>query len=353
MRQKTFNAPTTSELLKMNGLVVSGKVNSDYILGMLNEGNFVFAGNSFFDAVVSVENNRNRNNSVVLFPSRFQVTGERYNRMAKSLEWLVKVDSQPILRSIGGQNAPKELTMSFLEQYKIKPETLVRAAMQSENIENPPIGFYWYGQDNTPRVATWLQSAEASEIMVMHSKKDFVAGKVIDKIPYGRNMRVEVSSRSKLNSYQFSLLRMPIFKNQKDPKIYSYWVNMSHTSPDPLSNYMTEHSQQVLPQCFWSTTAIVGVYLGMSHLNKFHNPLQFRINPFPIPVDSEEVDFMDGLRLRSLIIAKNKNGDKVLRPLNKTEMNRVLGARTIKRGYDSCWFNMGKKGLDYLYTPSL
>ncbi len=352
MREKTFSIPETSKILDINGIIHPAKISSDYIVGMINEGNFVVAGNSFSDAVDTVKYNRQRSN-VIIFPSRFQVTSDKYNRMSKSLEWLVKADSQPVLKRIAKtDNVPKGLTIEFLEHYKVRPEKLVREAINSANVENPPVGFYWFGWDSKARVVTWMQSAEAAEIMVMSSRKDFEAGKVLDKKPYAKNMRVEVSSRSREgSSYEFSLFRMPIFRNSQDPRIYSYWVNMDHNSSDPLASYMSEHSQQVLPQCFWSTTSVVGVYLSMSNLNKFHKPLQFRINPFPIPINKEAVDFIDDLRLRSLILAKDESGKKTLRPLNKSEMNRIIGARTVKEGYDSCWFNMGKKEISYLYNP--
>jgi hypothetical protein len=227
--------------------------------------------------------------------------------------------------------------------------------MSFADARNPPIGFYWMGWDKKPRSALWLQSATAAEMIVMHKKGDFNAGEVKDKIPYGKSIRVEVSSRTNAGEiYSFSLHRMPIFSSDRDPEIYSYWLNMEHTSSDPFASYMAEHEQQALTQCHWSTTAATGVYLSMMHLNEVRHPLRFRVNPFPIPSNKKEVDFIDDARLKSLLLTRDENCAYSLKPLNKSEINRILGARTILREYDNCWIHMKKKGdrenFDYLYT---
>src|SRR3989344_2091798 len=261
MREKTFRVPKTREIIEMNGLVYPTKLNGDYILGMIADGNFVMAGNSFKEAVRNLESIHDKSNAIMIFPPRFSVDRETFNKMSKSLEWMVKIDSQSVLREVSGnENVPKTMTKEFLEHYKIKPEKLIKSAVSLTNSENPPVGYYWMGWDRKPRTVHWVQSATAAEMIVMHKQGAFEVGDVKDKKPYARNMRVSVSSRSEEGKhYDFSIFRMPIFSNDKDSRIYSYWVNIDHSSSDPFANYMAEHEQQVLPQCSWSTTAITGV----------------------------------------------------------------------------------------------
>ena len=57
------------------------------------------AGPTFGAAFRAVEEIKNRENTVVLFPKRFEVDRQKFDKMSKSLEWLAKADSQPALRS--------------------------------------------------------------------------------------------------------------------------------------------------------------------------------------------------------------------------------------------------------------
>ncbi len=112
-----------------------------------------------------------------------------------------------------------------------------------------------------------------------------------------------------------------------------------------------EHDKRKFKPIIWSAPAIFGFYEAMSFVRKSGGKAQLRINPFPIPRDEVMIKFIDDLRLRSLILRKDENGRPFLDVLNKSHMDRIIGARTILRGYENCWTHFGKKDFSFLYTP--
>jgi len=315
---------------------------------LLNQGIFIFADSTYRDAVQKVESLSETNEPrFVLFSSKFRVPKEEANYGIKSLEDLVKIDSQQVLRTID-RNAPQRLTKEFAEKHRIWPYTLIRKAMQQQDVEDPKIGFYWNGLDNHARAVTWMKATAGAEMHVMRREGDFEGG-VLDKTPYGRNLRVRVNSRTEKEVfYKFTLSRLPMHK-RGDPRQFSDWINIGHNSSDPDASYRgSEHEQRTNPVIVWSAPSVFAFYEAMTFVAERPWQKQFRINPFPFPIDKKCVDYIDNLRLQSFIFHETENGVK-LEVLNKHEMDRQIGARTSLRGYSNCWRHWGKSDTSYLY----
>ncbi len=348
MREKTFRRPTAREILEINSINVPEKIKERDILKLINEGVLVLV-RSYKDSIGIVENLGE--NRIALFPSNFRVSKQESDYGIKSLEGLVKIDSQKVLRGVSKTGeASLSLTKGFAQVNEIWPYTLIRESIKYADIENPPMGFYWLGTDGRFRATTWIRSATGAEMQVMKSSGDF-KGEVIDKKPYGRNFRVRVQSRTEEGKvYEYTLARLPMHK-KGDIRQFSDWINISHNSSDPDASYRgEEHEKRVAPICFWSASTIFSFYDAMVFVRKNPEWKQFRINPFPIPVDENMINYIDNLRLQSLILEETEQGLR-LESLDKTEIDKSLGARTILRGYDNCWYHWDKRDLSFLYRP--
>lgn len=357
MREKTFRKPNAREVLDLSGIQIPERVSEKFIIRLINDGILVPV-RSYKDAVEVVEKIDFQEPRFALFSSRFRVPAEDSNYGIKSLESLVKIDSQQVLRDVSGKSeVPASLTKQFAEQYRIWPYTLIKQAMKSADIEKPSIGYYWVGGDNAARATTWLRCTTGAEMEMMKKRGDF-SGEIVDEKFYGRSLRVRVDSRMgiEVDEYPFTLSRLPIHK-AGDLRQYSEWINIGHNSPDPDASYRgLAHEKRKNPLVFWSATPVFAFYEAMLFVEKHPEAKRFgkkfRINPFAIPGNEKMIDFIDKLRLRSLIFheyeGKKERGLR-LDVLNKTEIDRVLGARTIERGYDNCWFHWGKRDLSYLY----
>jgi len=350
MREKNFRKPRVRELLETRGIELPKKINEKFILKLIDSGILIPVGSSYKGAVEFIDNLNFSDRSFALFPSKFKVSKEESDYGIKSLEALVKIDSQQTLRHISkGKDIPFSLTKEFAEQHRIWPYTLIRQAIKYMDVEKPPVGFYWVGTDNHFRATTWIRAVAGAEMQVMKGKGDF-KGEVIDKRPYARNLKVRVSSRTEEGEkYEFTLTRLPMHK-RGDIRQYSDWINLGHDSADPDASYRgEEHERRKHPVCFWSASTIFSFYDAMSFVRQHPRWMQFRINPFPIPTNEKMIDFVDKLRLKSLIL-NEENGKLKLEILSKTVIDEVIGARTIL-SYDNCWHHWGKKNLSYLYRP--
>lgn len=349
MRERTFRRPSAREILEANHIELPSKIKEQFILNLIDREILVPVGHTYSEAVRSVEDLPE--GKIALFPSKFRVPKGDSDLGIKSLSSLVKIDSQRVMRKVSKGDVPNRLTKSWLEENKIWPYTLTKTSMEFADIENPPIGPYWVGSDGHANATTWLRSATGVEMAVMKKEGEF-QGEIIDKKPYGRNMRVKVASRTEEGEfYEFTLFKLPMHK-RGDPKQFSDWINIGHNSPDPDASYRgLEHDKREFPIDVWSASTIFSFYMSMGFVKKGKWKKQFRINPFPIPTNREAIQFIDDLRLRSLILHRNEEGRLFLNPLNKTEIDEDIGARTKLRRYDNCWFHWGKKDLSYLYTP--
>lgn len=360
MRERTFRKPSARELLQMQGIDIPNRIGGDFILQLIDSKILVPVVGSYEQAVETVENLEE--GCFALFDRRFRVSREESDYGIKSLDDLVKIDSQRNLRifSTAGIGVPNRLTREFAEECEILPYKLIEASMGSSrgliradarfDIEHPPIGFYWVGTDNHARGTTWTKAIAGAEMQVMKQAGDFSGG-VLDSKPYGRNLRVRVNSRTEEGKeYEFTLLRLPMH-GRDDPRQFSDWINIAHNSGDPDASYRGgAHERRVHPVCFWSASTIFSFYDAMVFVGQHPEWNQFRINPFPIPTDEKMIDFVDDLRLRSLLLDE-RDERPCLSVLGKKEIDRMIGARTILRKYDNCWHHMGKKDLSYLYQP--
>mgnify|MGYP001563947639 FL=1 len=349
MRERTFRTPTFKEVLDINNIEHSGKINEKEILSLIDEGHLSIVGNSYKSAVESVENLEE--GKIAFFPLGARIKKTRSDEGIKSLEKLVKVDSRKILREIGGENAPSRMTNDFLEDNKIWPYILLVNSMKNQKVEIPPWGFYWMGADGHFRGTTWTRTVAGAEMKIMKDRGDF-DGKILDKTPYAKSLRVRVSSRDEEGkSYETHLFNLPMhFKG--DPKQYSDWINIEHNSNDLDSCYRGgAHGQRKFPGVFWSASTIFAFYEAMDFVTKIEKSKKFKINPFPIPRREVDIKYIDDLRLRSLIVQKNPDGKLHFNVLNKTEIDSMIGARTVLRKYENCWTHWGKKDLSFLYTP--
>lgn len=347
MRERTFRKPTVRKLFDMQSIKYPSKIDEKFILKLIDSGVLVPTGNSYEEAVRTVEDLEE--GCLALFSSRFRVHRQDADYGIKSLEDLVKIDSQSTLKRVSGSlSVPGKLTKEFAEQYRILPSMLIEESMERENIEDPPIGFYWVGTNGQFYATTWLRAVAGAEMQMMKQEGHF-SGRVIDKTPYARNLRVRVSSRTEDNKeYEFTLFRLPIHERGEIEQ-FSDWINISHNSSDPDTSYRGgEHEQRVHPICLWSASTIFSFYDAMIFVKRHPEWNQFRINPFPIPTDEVMINYIDDLRLRSLILDE-REGRLRLSVLNKHEIEKHAGAKTILRKYKNCWHHWGKKDHSYLY----
>lgn len=356
MRERQFRHPIIKKIIRLNGLpdMREGEDEHHYILGMLNNGRLVLSEPTYKSVVETVEGLRNVPGKVALVPRRFGLTNEQCNQKVKSLDALVKIDSRHVLRKISGNDLHDQLSMTFLERYKIKPEKLIAAAIALCDAESPPLGYFWMGGDRRFRATTWIRSATAAEMEVMARKGAFPKAEVVHKKLYADNIGLKVNSRTEEGVfYPMTIARLPLHK-AGDPREYSSWLNISHDSHDPDADMRgVQHAKRVFPIVFMSTSVIFGyneamVYVRASGINR-----KIRANPFAIPADEEAVDFIDDLRLRTLKLVYDPTRKHFgLDILWKTEMDQFIGARTVLRGYEKCWSHWGKKDQrDYLFKP--
>ena len=353
MIEKAFKKNSARQLLQMHGLPVPSKINTEYVIRLIQDRVLSLAGGNYLEAVQEVEALR-ENSKLLLFPKHFRVNAGDSNFGIKSLDDLLKIDSQRVLREITyvNEKAPFYLTKEFAEKHRVLPYSLLEIASRKIGVEKPPIGFYWIGNNGQARVITWLRATAGAEMVVMKRKGDF-KGNVIDKKPYGSNLRVMVNSRTERDKgYEFSLFRLPMY-HFGDVRQYSGWMNISHNSSDPDASYRGgEHNKRVNPIILWSAPTIFAFYESMGFVSENPEWKQFRVNPFPIPKDEKAIDFIDNLRFRSFILHKHENRGYILETLNQTEIERIVGARTGLRGYDACWRHLGKKDPSYLYKKN-
>jgi len=346
MRERTFRRPSVREVLEINKIDMPKRVTRNYLKELMGEGKIVYAGDTYKEVVKTVDSYLG-DPKIVLFPEQFKMTKDETDDKIKSLAGLVKIDSKRVLRELSGQEqVPSRLTQRFAIQYKVLPQELIRLAVQNQDNENPPLGFYWIGSNGSARATTWLRSATASEMEIMRQRGD-LGGKILDPQPYGRNIRVEVESRDEDgDSHKIPISRLSLFK-EGDLRRFSKWANISHTSSDDDATFMgVAHDKRENPTVFWSVPSIAGFYQTINFLKGRSNEELVRVNPFSIQHERMS-SFIDFLRLQSLII--DFKGQ--VSSLDKEEINKIVGAKTVLEPYEFNWFHSGTKSLDYLYTP--
>lgn len=353
MKERTFRVPTTTDILKFNGYNEKAQMDERTILHMLNQGVLVWAGETYRQAVQTVESIRGKTNQIILFPEKFAVPVETAREGIKSLRWMTKLDSRRVLEEIAGKSAPARLTKEFLQEYQITPEYLARLAFSTkfQDIENPSIGAYWTGSDGHQHAWTFIRCATAAEMMVMAQKGEFPKAELGVKTTYGNNLaKVKVHSRTEEGrTHEVSFSRLPLVRSGSKER-FDNWLNMGFVSTDPDYQFVADqHNKTALPIYFASAPVVFAFYGGIRQIRELGQG-RLTTNPFPIPANVETVDYLDNLRLSSLVMQTEGERTRV-RPLGKTEMDLMLGARTSLKEYQNNWFNNGKRDLSYLFQP--
>ena len=347
MIERTFSRPTPKKILALNGIEAPQRIPPGLYNELITGGILVNAGETFKEIVSNIENSEQ--GRIYYLPEKFRIPLTEANRI-KSLEKIVKIDSATALKDVTGESrVPSRLSKAFLESHKILPYMLIEAAVKFSEIEDPPMGYYWVSRNGRANIATFERNTVGREMKEMKDQGDF-EGRVLNRTFYGNNLDVEVNSRDEGGKeYTFSLLRLPVFR-RNDSEIYSAWTEIDHRSADPDSKFRGEmHNRRVTPPTLWSATAVFGFYLAGDFSRGDSQGKRVMVNPFGIPRGSEDVRFTDDLRLKTLI----RNEDGTFDVLNKSEISRIIGARSVLMGYGKCWTHWGSKDFNFLYTPQI
>src|SRR3989344_6347667 len=85
MIEKAFKKHSARQLLQMHGLSVPSKINTDYVVRLIQDGVLSLAGRNYSEAVPEVEALR-ENSKLLLFPKYFRVNAGDSNFGIKSLD---------------------------------------------------------------------------------------------------------------------------------------------------------------------------------------------------------------------------------------------------------------------------
>ncbi len=357
-----FNRPPTREILQYLGVKeIPRKINNSYLLRGLNSGDFnwVLGGRTYADVAKTYQRMvEGDGRTIVVLPSSFRFPKDEINKSLKSLEGLAKADSVHVLRQIERDETaivPKRITQEFALGHRKKfPRSYFRRAIENCDIENPPMGVYWARSDGHFSGFTFLDAVGGAEMERMRQEGVF-DGEVIDSRPYAGSFRVMVGSGTEPGvKHKVNFSRLPIHRWGSDEQFYS-WVDMEQTSTDENTFFVGEaHKRRRKTLTIWSRPVVFAFYTGADFIKQHPEfKVHYRMNPFCIPQDEEIMKIIDHLRFRSLIFHE-EGGDRkslTLHPLNKGEINRVVGAITIDKGYNNTWFHWGKRDLSYLFTP--
>ncbi len=221
------------------------------------------------------------------------------------------------------------------EQTGMYPYFLLKAAVRGRKGENPPIGFYWRGNDGRPRATTWMRSIRGHELFRDHLKGDYVIE--LDKEFYGQNMEARVASKSEDKHHVIRWIDLPIF-TENDTRQYSAWRKISTVDSTPDSYYRGKAHDKSEPENIFFTAYAIAVYDACARrLKQDHEKgpsREVQVNPFPI-LTNEGARYVNMLRTQ-VIVGR--------RGLNMTEMDRMIGADTIAHGYDHNFVNWTKNG---------
>lgn len=336
MRENTFKRPSVRKVLDLVGVVAPERIyNYDsFLLSGLSSGEFAYSGETYEDAVRMREDLEE--GKVLVYSRRFRIPKEKSDRNIKYLEKIVKIDSVESMQDISGKkNAFPKITRGFMEKYVVTPYMLRVAGLKNSklDVENPPWGVYFVGDDKRSRVFTFLGDLVAREMFEMYKKGEFKM-KVVDKVPYAKSLSLEVDSRTEEGlKYPITLFNLPMHR-RNDPRRFSDWIDLGFSSEDRDSHFKgIAHEARRHPAYFFSSSVGLAFYGAGEFIKGKKDLPNVQMNPFGV-LRVGQIKFVDDLRLNSLIIDKDEKGKSVLRVLNKSEINEQLGARTQLYGYD-------------------
>ncbi len=325
------------------------KITDDVISVLIDEG-LAFTADT--DPYKAAKNIREADNKIVVLPLEHRITREKSNQIIKDVnpENYLYVDSIPVIKDalilskdfakLAGKewSLPKDvdvdkvtrLTDKIAEMSGMYPYFQVKAAFGNRK-GNPPIGFYWVGNDGRPRVVTWMRSIRGHEHFADYRTGEFLLE--LDKKFYGKTMKFTAPSQSNpKKSYDFWIKYLPIFSSG-DRKQHSYWRKLSTTDNNPDAGYRGKAHEKRETECiFFTVYAISGYDSAAVRLRKDHElgkDKEIQVNPFPQLTGKGKV-LLKILREQTII---GKRG------LNVTEMDYLIGADTVNNNYDYNFVN--------------
>jgi len=259
------------------------------------------------------------------------------------LEQLERFDTSLIPRG-GNVNRANHLSDWVMQVTALYPYYLIKSAFNVRtDDENPvsPIGFVYSPNgkaDQKPRITTWMRLIKGHELYMMRGMDDFFI-KMEDEV-YARTVTFSAPSESDPNLvHLFTLDNLPIFYSDERAQ-YSHWLRMSVTdnSKDAIYNGRAHGGANA----YWFTSNdIAAFYLVSEQINKKkrrNDGRTVQINPFPLPT-KEMKAFVSDLRKRVFVTNVDRQFNETRNALNMTEMDRLIGADTLNRGYDANFYN--------------
>jgi len=216
------------------------------------------------------------------------------------------------------------MTDRLAESIGMYPYFLQRAAAEL-NIGQPPLGFYWTGNDKRVRFTTWMRCINGHENYLRFKKGEYLM--TLPEILYAHSAQITVASQSRPGDENtYTILRMPI-TSEKDEKQYSEWRKLSVVGDVPDDIWRAKaHLKRDTENILISSCVITGYDGVADRLLRNHElgaGIEMQVNPFPMltPYGAELVRL---LREQTIV---GKRG------LNMTDMDFLIGADTVTRDY--------------------
>ncbi len=227
------------------------------------------------------------------------------------------------------------ITDKLVKATGMYPYFLQRAAAELR-IDNPPIGYYWTGNDNRVRFTTWMRCVNGHENYLKSIKGQYYLE--LPKTLYAESAEIIVGSQSRPgDKNKFTMLRLPI-TSEENEKQYSEWMRFSVVGDVPDDIWRAKVHKQRDTENILMSSCVVSAYDGVNRRLRDKHELgvgiEIQINPFPI-LTANGAELVKLLKEQTLV---GKRG------LNMTEMDYLIGADTIGRqantsNYDNNFVN--------------
>jgi hypothetical protein len=319
------------------------RITNKLILDLWNKKLVELVEDSFEEAAEKISNGK----KVVVLGQKFRIEKEDSDFILKSLwDRFLKIDSVPNLRRIieaeekrTGEKIELQprLSNELSEKLRLWPYTLIKEAVNNSNKEDPPLGFYWVGPDSGARAISWIRSIDAAILKYLSDKQENI--KIgIGKF-YGRNVRVEIKHENEKYTVDLTSLSLHY---EKDIKQYSTWLKfLIFCNCKDMSYRSRQHDKWVQNIDLFCKHGGAGFFKAIEKSRKeykIEKGKMIRINPFPLPNESM-LNFLDNAANKTLIL----DSDNYLRIPNKTELDQLIGAETVRKSYDNGWFHWQKR----------
>ncbi|MCF7862138.1 hypothetical protein K9M79_07920 [Candidatus Woesearchaeota archaeon] len=297
------------------------------------------------DPRVAAQQIRSAGEKIAILPLEHRITYAHGNKIIKNIsgQHYLNLDAAPVLREsvdladrfaqMAGKeySRPDEIRLNdrVMEMTGMYPYFQQKAATNQRK-GKPAIGFYWTPQDGRPRFTTWMRCIKGHTLYGMYVGKAF--DMELEKKIYADTIRATVPSQTHPDKvYDFWIKHLPIFEPD-DRRQHSQWRWLETTDNNPDSGYRAgAHKQRKRSPVLFTSYAVAAfdaIAVRIRH-TKECDDRKIMINPFPqLTPNGREI--LKRLRNQTLIINK---------PLNVTEMDRIIGADTDVNGYDHNFTN--------------